>query len=176
MPPSRQMSSTMTNTSPSRELTWALASSTALLTACATTVMPAPTAPASPLAGTRWQLVAFESMSDEQGIARPPDHATYTLAFGPDGRASFRLDCNRGGAIWQASAATGDTPGRRSGSLEFGALATTRAMCPPASLEPRLVKALPYVRSYVLIDGRLHLSLFADGGILVFAPAPRPPG
>ena len=84
--------------------------------------------------------------------------------------------CNRGSATWQARAATGDTPGRRSGSLEFGALATTRAMCPPASLEPRLVKALPYVRSYVLMDGRLHLSLFADGGILVFAPAPRPPG
>ena len=115
-------------------------------------------------------------MSDEQGTARPPDPATYTLAFGPDGRASLQLDCNRGSATWQARAATGDTPGRRSGSLEFGALATTRAMCPPASLEPRLVKALPYVRSYVLMDGRLHLSLFADGGILVFAPAPRPPG
>jgi len=170
------MSTTSSDSSSSCRLTWSLALSTALLAACATTVMPAPTAPASPLAGTHWQLVAFESMSDEQGVARPPDPATYTLAFGTDGRASFRLDCNRGSATWKASAATGDTPGRRSGSLEFGALATTRAMCPPASLEPRLVKALPYVRSYVLMDGRLHLSLFADGGILVFAPAPRPPG
>lgn len=138
--------------------------------------MPAAVAAPSPLAGTQWQLVAFESMSDEQGIARPPDPARYTLAFGPDGRASFRLDCNRGSAAWQARAATGDTPGRRSGSLDFSALATTRAMCPPASLEPRLAKALPDVRSYLLMDGRLHLSLFADGGILVFAPAPRPPG
>ena len=170
------MSTTSSGSSSSCGLTWALALSTALLTACGTTVTPAPTAPASPLAGTQWQLVAFESMSDEQGTARPPDPATYTLAFGPDGRASLQLDCNRGSATWQARAATGDTPGRRSGSLEFGALATTRAMCPPASLEPRLVKALPYVRSYVLMDGRLHLSLFADGGILVFAPAPRPPG
>ncbi len=166
----------MTDPSSSRGLTWALALSTALVTACATTATPVPTTPASPLVGTQWQLVAFQSMSDEQGTARPPDPASYTLSFGPDGRASLRLDCNRGTTTWQASAATGDTPGRRSGSLEFGALATTRAMCPPASLEPRLVKVLPYVRSYVLMDGRLHLSLFADGGILVFAPAPRPPG
>jgi heat shock protein HslJ len=115
-------------------------------------------------------------MVDEQGTARPPDPANYTLAFGTDGRAIMRLDCNRGSATWKASVATGDTPGRRSGSLEFGALASTRAICPPSSLEPRVTKALPFVRSYLLVDGRLHLSLFADGGILVFAPAPRPPG
>jgi heat shock protein HslJ len=170
------MSTANSDSSSSRGLIWALVLSTALLTACATTVTQAPTAAPSPLAGTQWQLVAFESMSDEQGTAWSPDPASYTLAFGSDGRVSLRLDCNRGSATWQASAATGNTPGRRSGSLEFGALATTRAMCPPASLEPRLAKALPYVRSYVLKDGRLHLSLFADGGILVFAPAPRPPG
>jgi heat shock protein HslJ len=160
----------------SRGLRCALALSTAVVTACATTTMPASTTPTSPLTGTQWQLVAIESMSDEQGTARPPDPASFTLAFGPDGRASLRLDCNRGSATWQASAATGDTPGRRSGSLEFGALASTRAMCPPASLEPRVVKALPFVRSYLLMDGRLHLSLLADGGILVWAPAPRAPG
>lgn len=111
-------------------------------------------------------------MSDEQGTTRPADPASYTLAFGPDGRASLRLDCNRGSATWRASAATGDTPGRRSGSLEFGALASTRAICPPASLEPQVVKALPYVRGYLLMNGRLHLTLFADGGILVWAPSP----
>jgi len=122
----------------------------------------------------RW--VAFKSMSDEQGTARPADPASYTLAFGTDGRAKLRLDCNRGSASWTASLATGDTPGRRSGSLEFGALASTRAMCAPTSMEPRVAKALPFVRSYLLVDGRLHLSLFADGGSLVFAPAPRPPG
>jgi heat shock protein HslJ len=155
---------------------WALALSAAVVTACAAPDMPSSITARSPLAGTQWQLVAIESMSDEQGTARPSDPASYTLAFSSDGRASFRMDCNRGSATWQASAATGDTPGRRSGSLEFGALASTRAMCPPASLEPRLSKALPYVRSYVLVDGRLNLSLLADGGILVFAPAPRPPG
>ncbi len=154
---------------------WALALSTAVVTACSTTAMPASTTSPSPLVGSLWHLVAIESMSDEQSTARPPDPAKYTLAFGPDGRASLRLDCNRGSATWQASAASSDTPGRRSGSLEFGALASTRATCAPASLEPRIAKVLPFVRSYLLMDGRLHLSLFADGGILVFAPALRPP-
>lgn len=166
----------MTGPPSSRGVRCALALSTAVVSACATTAMPAPTAASSPLAGTQWQLVAIESMSDVEGTARPPDPAKYTLDFGNDGRANLRLDCNRGSATWQANAATGDTPGRRSGSLEFGALASTRAMCSPASLESRVVKALPHVRSYLLMDGRLHLSLFADGGILVFAPAPRPPG
>jgi hypothetical protein len=31
---------------------------------------------------------------------------------------------------------------------------------------------LAYVRSYVLRDGRLSLSLMADGGIYTFAPEP----
>jgi hypothetical protein len=43
-------------------------------------------------------------------------------------------------------------------------------MCPPGSLAPRLMQQLPFVRSYLLRDGRLHLSLMADGGILSWAP------
>jgi len=31
----------------------------------------------------------------------------------------------------------------------------------------------PYVRAYLLRNGRLHLSLMADGGILVWEPAYR---
>ena len=65
-----------------------------------------------------------------------------------------------------------DSPGRRSGSLQFSALATTRAMCPHGSLAPALGRALPFVRSYLLEGGQLHLSLMADGGILTWAPAP----
>ncbi|HEY6133525.1 MAG TPA: META domain-containing protein [Rubrivivax sp.] len=145
------------------------------MAACASTTVPAPPSP-SPLAGTEWQLVAIVSMAGEQPTARPPDPSNYTLVFGTDGRATLHLDCNRGSATWQASAAPGDTPGRRSGSLGFGALVSTRASCAPASLEPRVVQALPFVRTHVLLDDRLHLSLMADGGILVWAPAPRRAG
>ena len=45
-------------------------------------------------------------------------------------------------------------------------------MCPPGSLAPALGRALPFVRSYLLEGGQLHLSLMADGGILTWAPAP----
>lgn len=52
------------------------------------------------------------------------------------------------------------------GTLEFGAPATTRARCPPGSLDQALARQLPYVRSYLLRDGKLYMSLIADGGIL----------
>jgi para-nitrobenzyl esterase len=54
--------------------------------------------------------------------------------------------------------------------LEFGPLALTRAMCPPGSLHDRIVKQWPFVRSYIIKDGRLFLSLMADGGIYEFEP------
>jgi len=47
----------------------------------------------------------------------------------------------------------------------------TRAMCPPGSLHDRIVRHLPIVRSYVVRDGRLFLSLMADGGIYEFEPS-----
>jgi membrane-bound inhibitor of C-type lysozyme len=46
----------------------------------------------------------------------------------------------------------------------------TRAMCPPGSIHDQLVTHWPAVRSYVLRDGRLFLSLMADGGIYEFEP------
>lgn len=36
-----------------------------------------------------------------------------------------------------------------------------------------MMRQLPFVRSYLLRDGQLHLSLMADGGILSWMPAPR---
>lgn len=45
-------------------------------------------------------------------------------------------------------------------------------MCPPQSLHDRIVKHLPLVRSYLIKDGHLFLSLMADGGIYEFEPAP----
>jgi para-nitrobenzyl esterase len=56
-------------------------------------------------------------------------------------------------------------------TLEFGAMAMTRAACPPGSLHDQLVKHWPYVRSYLLKGGHLYLSLMADGGIYEFEPA-----
>jgi len=57
--------------------------------------------------------------------------------------------------------------------LVFGPMAMTRAMCPPGSLHDRIVKDMPYVRSYVIKDGHLFLSLMADGGIYELEPLPK---
>ena len=118
----------------------------------------AQTPPAS-LAGTSWQLVRIQSMDDK--VATPTDRSKYTMTFGADGRVYMRVDCNRGSGTWKSAQAS---------QLVFGPMAMTRAMCPPGSLHDRIVKDMPYVRSYVIKDGHLFLSLMADGGIYEFEP------
>jgi para-nitrobenzyl esterase len=131
-----------------------------LLAACAQT--PPQDAPVS-LAGTFWQFVKFQGGDDRTAL--PDDRAKYTVAFGTDGGVSVRFDCNRGRGSWKSE---------RPGQLQFGPLALTRAMCPPGSLHDQFVKHWFYVRSYVLKNGHLYLSLMADGGIYEFEPAARP--
>jgi hypothetical protein len=114
--------------------------------------------PPAPLAGTRWQLVAIQSMDDAQGTMRPPDPARYTLEFGADGRVAVRLDCNRGSATWQAPVAGQGRPDRVAGSLLLGPATTAgpasavRAMpgcsgtaCAGGSVDPVARGALPVV-------------------------------
>lgn len=117
----------------------------------------------TPLSGSSWRLVEMQSMDDSQGITRPDNRDRYTIEFGAEGTAFMKLDCNNGRAPWTA-ARTGLT----SGSLQFGPIASTMAACPPGSLSERLGQQLGYVRSYLIRDGRLNMSLMADGGILVW--------
>lgn len=121
---------------------------------------------ASPLEAltlTDWQLVEFQSMSDEIGTVRPEDPSLYTLSFASDGKVSMRLNCNRGSGSWSA------TPTSSSGgSIEFGPIAATRAFCPPPSLDEQIARDFEYVRSYIIEENRLYLSLMADGGIYVW--------
>jgi putative lipoprotein len=112
------------------------------------------------LAGTSWQLVEFRD--GDETILTPDDRSKYMLTFEPGGRLAARIDCNRGSGTWKSSG---------SPQLELGPMALTRAMCPPGSLHDQLVKQLPYVRSYIMRDGHLFLSLMADGGIYEFEPA-----
>lgn len=120
-----------------------------------------------PLAGTSWQLRGIESMApDEQPSTTIDDPTRYTVTFGEDGRAAFRVDCNRGNSTWRSDAAMGD-----SGSLVFGPIALTRMLCPQPSLDAQVTAALDAVRSYLLAEGQLHLSLEADSGIMHWQPA-----
>jgi para-nitrobenzyl esterase len=59
----------------------------------------------------------------------------------------------------------------RPNQLQFGLLALTRAQCPPGSLHDHIVRQWGNVRSFVIRDRHLFLSLMADGGIYEFEPA-----
>ncbi|MDT8328687.1 MAG: META domain-containing protein [Roseovarius sp.] len=137
---------------------FALVASTALLASCAT--LPDVS---QPLAGTTWRLIEMQSMDDSQGISRPSNRDLYTVEFNRDGTAYMQLDCNRGRAPWNAK-----RTGMGQGSLEFGPIASTMALCPPGSLSEKLGQQLGFVRTWVMRDGNLNMSLMADGGILVW--------
>lgn len=117
-------------------------------------------------AGTTWQLVAIQSMDDAQGTTRVDDPGRFTLEFGHDGRVAFRLDCNRGTGDYKVTPA-GD---RTTGTIAFGPIAATRALCPPPHLDERVARDMPHVRGYLLKEGKLYLSLMADAGIYEWAP------
>lgn len=123
-----------------------------------------PAAASAKLAGTEWRLVEFQSMDDRRGTSRPSEGTLYTMWLHGDGTVTMRLNCNRATGSWSA------TPGSdaASGRFEFGPLAATRALCPPPSMDESIVAQSAYVRSYLFKDGRLHLSLMADGGIYVW--------
>ncbi len=121
--------------------------------------------PSSPLAGTDWQLHTIQSMDDAQGTTKIADPSKFTVHFGADGRANFQLDCNRGMGDWKVESA-----GAESGKLTFGPIAATRALCPPPHVDERVARDMAYVRSYLLKDGKLFMSLMADGGIYEWAP------
>jgi len=125
----------------------------------------APDATAPPLAGTHWRLIEFQSMDDRQGITRPAEATLYTMWLHGDGTVAMQLNCNRATGTW--SAAPGSDAAR--GRFEFGPLAASRALCPSLSMDEGIVAQSKFVRSYLLKDDRLYLSLMADGGIYVWA-------
>jgi heat shock protein HslJ len=143
-------------------LHWLLAFTTLALGACTTT----PDTKAPNLVGTTWALHAIQSMDDAQGTTRIAEPARFTMRLDAEGKASFRLDCNRGMGSWQMVPA-GDGI---SGQFTFGPVAATRALCPPPHLDERIVRDLAYVRGYLLKDGNLYLSLMADAAIYEWHP------
>jgi heat shock protein HslJ len=117
----------------------------------------------SDLCGTSWQLIKFQSSDDT--TSTPDDKTKYTVTFVTDGSVTARIDCNRGRGIWKSSGPN---------QIQFGPLALTRAMCPPGSLHDQIAKNWTLVRSYIIKDGHLFLSLMADGGIYEFEPMSSP--
>src|SRR5262245_38317203 len=127
----------------------------ALVSACSSV---APSA-SDPLTGTSWQLVRFQG--GDGRVQMPVDRSQYSLSFREKNNVVARIDCNRGTGSWKSAGP---------GQIEFGPMAITRAMCPNPLLHDTVVRQLNYIRSYTLKDGRLFLSLMADGGTFEFEP------
>jgi len=125
----------------------------------------------SPLAGTNWRLVEFQSMDDTVGTVSPDDPSPYTMRLNAEGTVNMRLNCNRANGTWSAEPSEDISNGR----FEFGPLAATRALCPPPSMDEQIVAQAEYIRGYLLKDGRLYLSLMADGGIYAWEPLTEEP-
>lgn len=127
----------------------------------------------NPLTGTNWRLVEFQSMDDATGIIRPEDPALYTMRLDSNGSVTMRLNCNRAKGSWTAEPGSDAASGR----FQFGPLAATKALCPPPSMDESIAAQSGYIRSYLLRDGKLYLSLMADGGIYAWeAETTKSPG
>ena len=116
------------------------------------------------LEGTSWQLVKFRD--GDGSTLTPDDPAKYTFEFGPGGRLAARVDCNQGGGTWRS---------RGGSQLQLGPLGLTRKECPARALDERIVTQWSDIRSYVIRDGYLYLSLVAGGGIYEFQPVDTAP-
>jgi heat shock protein HslJ len=127
---------------------------------------PAGSAAIGALANTRWRLVEFQSMDNAIGRLRPHDPSLYVMQLNADGSVTMQLNCNRATGNWSAEPAAEGTSGR----FEFGPLAATRALCPAPSMDERIAADSRFVRGYLLKDGRLYLSLMADGGTYAWEP------
>ena len=115
-------------------------------------------AAAEGLSGTAWRLVRYQ---DGAGQAlKPDDQADYTVEFRSDSTVAMLLDCHRGRGTWVSRSAS---------QLEVGPLAFTRADCPRTPLYDQITKQWPSVRSYVIRNSHLFLSL-AGGGTYELEP------
>ena len=135
----------------------------AALASCTTPSVPADaTSPSvsGTLAGTKWQLVQFQSMDDAIGTIKPADPTKYTMDLMYDGKLAMQLDCNRATGSWKAQPAS-----PTDGQITFNAPAMTRAFCGEQSMDTRIARDLGFVVSYKLVGDTLNLALKMDSGI-----------
>lgn len=130
-----------------------------LLAACA----PLPTTPApTELPGTSWRLLEFRPAGGGANVL-PAAPDQYELRFEADGRLAGKMDCNRGMGAYSVLPAQGGVT-----RVKLGPVATTRMLCPPSELGPRLPRDIEGERGYRIDGGQLHLDAAGDAGVYVW--------
>jgi D-alanyl-D-alanine carboxypeptidase len=109
------------------------------------------------LAGTRWRWV---SMDDGKGqTLTVGDQERYTILFRDGGELALGADCNR---------VLGDYS-QQGDALSLVAKVSTKALCPPDTLEDQYVRDLQAVTQFRREGDRLFLVLGQNGGFMEFA-------
>jgi heat shock protein HslJ len=99
-----------------------------------------------------------ETVTGDDKRIRPEAPERYTLEFQPGGMLIVRADCNRGSASYLLNG----------GSLSFGPIALTRAMCAPGSMDSEFTRELEAVSGQLFRDAELVLTLRLDSGSMFF--------
>ncbi len=103
----------------------------------------------------KWQQTRYNNDSK----ATPQDPSRYTVAFRPDGALNIRADCNRAGGKYAI----------RTSALTVEVTHSTRAACPPDSLEQTFLRDLNSAAIYFMREGHLYIDLKYDTGTIKFA-------
>jgi len=103
----------------------------------------------------KWQQTRYNNDSN----ASPQDPSRYTIAFRPDGALNIRADCNRAGGKYTIQKST----------LTVEVTHSTRAACPPDSLEQTFLRDLNSAAIYFLREGYLYIDLKYDSGTMKFS-------
>ena len=103
----------------------------------------------------KWQQTLYNN--DQR--AEPADPSRYTITLQPDGTVAIRSDCNRAGGQYTLA----------DSSLTIEVTHSTRAMCPPDSLEQTFYKDLNSAAIYFMREGQLYIDLKYDTGTMRFS-------
>jgi heat shock protein HslJ len=102
----------------------------------------------------RWQQTLYNN--DTKAV--PPNSGNYTLNLLPDGKVSIRADCNLGGGVYRLDES----------KISIEITHTTRAACPPESLEQNYIRDLNATACYDMERDFLYLHLKNDTGTMKF--------
>jgi heat shock protein HslJ len=102
----------------------------------------------------KWQQTLYSN--DTKAV--PPNPENYTLKLLPDGTVAIRADCNLGGGVYRLDGS----------SISIEITHTTRAACPPGSLEQVYIRDLNAATIYFMKDDALYFDLKYDTGTMRF--------
>lgn len=141
----------------------ALAAIALIITACGSSTTASPSASASALTGTTWQLTEITQMMAESrgGVIPAADQTKYTIEFNADGTFNGTADCNSVSGTYTTSGSDG---------LAIVVGASTKVACPEGSMGEALVTRLGNAVTYAIANDELTITLDATNGwTLVFA-------